>query len=209
MWNGFGPADEFARKNRILDEWCAKVGRDPKAVERTVLIDVDEIDQADAFLEAGAEHLILATHTSGGRPYDLAPLEVVERRLGLGPSRFPSFLAGYEADADALSFDELEKLISVLPPPDRRSTWVRAGTCPWRHRDRSRLWWSPGSRQGRFLSWLPLLRKGRIPRGSLLLPAAPFRRGAARGRRAGCGRSLCRRRIGSSQREPRWRAANQ
>ena len=75
MWNGFGPADEFARKNRILDEWCAKVGRDPKAVERTVLIDVDEIDQADAFLEAGAEHLILATHTSDGRPYDLAPLE--------------------------------------------------------------------------------------------------------------------------------------
>ena len=29
--------------------------------------------------------------------YDLAPLEVVERRLGLGPSRFPSFLAGYES----------------------------------------------------------------------------------------------------------------
>jgi len=82
MWNGFGPADEFARKNRILDEWCAKVGRDPKAVERTVLIDADEIDQADAFLEAGAEHLILATHTSGGRPYDLAPLERLLRAAG-------------------------------------------------------------------------------------------------------------------------------
>jgi probable F420-dependent oxidoreductase len=75
MWNGFGPADEFARKNRILDEWCARVGRDPRAVERTVLIDVDEIDAADAFLEAGAEHLILAIHTEGGRPFDLAPLE--------------------------------------------------------------------------------------------------------------------------------------
>ena len=69
MWNGFGPADEFARKNRILDEWCARVGRDPKAVERTVLIDVDEIDAADAFLEAGAEHLILAIHTEIGRAH--------------------------------------------------------------------------------------------------------------------------------------------
>ena len=32
-------------------------------------------DAADAFLEAGAEHLILAIHTEGGRPFDLAPLE--------------------------------------------------------------------------------------------------------------------------------------
>ncbi len=29
--------------------------------------------------------------------YDLAPFEVTERRLGLGPSRFPSFLSGYES----------------------------------------------------------------------------------------------------------------
>ncbi|MFM8943856.1 MAG: LLM class F420-dependent oxidoreductase [Actinomycetota bacterium] len=75
IWNGFGPPDEFARKNRILDEWCANVGRDPKAVQRSVLIDADEVDRVEAFLEAGAEHLILATHTSGGRPYDLGPLE--------------------------------------------------------------------------------------------------------------------------------------
>ena len=33
----------------------------------------------------------------GPEVYDLAPLEVVERRLSADPSRFPSFLAGYEA----------------------------------------------------------------------------------------------------------------
>ena len=39
QWNGFGPPDSYARKNQILDEWCAKVGRDPADIERTVLID--------------------------------------------------------------------------------------------------------------------------------------------------------------------------
>ncbi len=29
-WNSFGPPDNFATKNAILDEWCAKVGRDPR-----------------------------------------------------------------------------------------------------------------------------------------------------------------------------------
>ena len=38
MWNGFGPPENYAKKNAILTEWCQKVGRDPAAVERTVLI---------------------------------------------------------------------------------------------------------------------------------------------------------------------------
>lgn len=38
----------------------------------------------------------------GPAVYDLAPLEVVERRLGEGPSRFGSFRAGYEAAAGPL-----------------------------------------------------------------------------------------------------------
>jgi probable F420-dependent oxidoreductase len=37
-WNAFGPPESFAAKSAILDEWCAKVGRDPKAIERTVAI---------------------------------------------------------------------------------------------------------------------------------------------------------------------------
>jgi len=35
-WNGEGDPETWARKNRILDEHCATVGRDPGAIRRTV-----------------------------------------------------------------------------------------------------------------------------------------------------------------------------
>jgi probable F420-dependent oxidoreductase len=71
MWNGFGPADAYARRNGILDDWCAKVGRDPSAIERTVMIDTPEdVERADTFLEAGAAHLIYEV----GAPFDLEPV---------------------------------------------------------------------------------------------------------------------------------------
>ena len=60
----------------MLDEWCAEVGRDPATIERTVGIAAHEVDDAQAYLDAGASHLIVMT----GHPYDLAP---VERLLGL------------------------------------------------------------------------------------------------------------------------------
>jgi probable F420-dependent oxidoreductase len=72
IWNGFGPVETFARKSRVLDDWCAKVGRDPRAVERSVLlIGGAEIEQAERFVDAGAEHVIVAA----GAPFDLGPLE--------------------------------------------------------------------------------------------------------------------------------------
>ena len=49
----------------------------------------------------------------GPAVYDLAPLEVVERRLGLGPSRFPSFLAGYESQAGPVDRAALAAAIRV------------------------------------------------------------------------------------------------
>ena len=71
MWNAFGPPRTFRHKNEVLDRWCAEVGRDPRAVERTVAIEAEEVDRVDAYLDAGAEHLILMR----GAPFDLAPLE--------------------------------------------------------------------------------------------------------------------------------------
>jgi alkanesulfonate monooxygenase SsuD/methylene tetrahydromethanopterin reductase-like flavin-dependent oxidoreductase (luciferase family) len=75
-WNGFGPHEDFAKKNAILTEWCEEVGRDPAAIERTVLIDDDEVDKVDEFLEAGAQHLIvgLGFESFTGEPFDLEPL---------------------------------------------------------------------------------------------------------------------------------------
>ena len=72
-WNTFGPPENFAAKNRILNEWCEKEGRKPTEVERTVAIQPDEVGTIDAYLAAGVEHFIVMV----GAPYDLAPLEAL------------------------------------------------------------------------------------------------------------------------------------
>ncbi len=68
-WNGFGPPDLFAHKNRVLDEWCAQVGRDPRAIERTVLIEAEDAGRLDEYVAAGADHVMVQT----SHPFDLTP----------------------------------------------------------------------------------------------------------------------------------------
>ena len=36
IWNGEGMPDDYARRNGVLDRWCADVGRDPTSIRRTV-----------------------------------------------------------------------------------------------------------------------------------------------------------------------------
>ena len=71
MWNDFGSAERFAEKSAVLDRWCAELGRDPGEIERTTMIETAEVDTVDAYLKAGATHVILGLDT----PYDLEPLE--------------------------------------------------------------------------------------------------------------------------------------
>jgi probable F420-dependent oxidoreductase len=76
-WNSFGPPETFAHKNAVLDNWCAEIGRDPSEIERTVAISPDDVGNVDAFLEAGATHLIVMV----GHPYDLSSVEqLIARR---------------------------------------------------------------------------------------------------------------------------------
>jgi probable F420-dependent oxidoreductase len=69
-WNGFGPPASFRRKNEVLDDWCAAVGRDPTEIERTVSVRPNEVGAVDAYVEAGAQHVIVML----GSPYDLDPV---------------------------------------------------------------------------------------------------------------------------------------
>ena len=69
LWNAMGDPETFRQKVEILDEWCAKVGRDPSEIDRTVMINNDRIEDVDAYLEAGATHVILGVDA----PFDLAP----------------------------------------------------------------------------------------------------------------------------------------
>jgi len=72
MWNGFGrPVEQFAHKNRVLDDWCHKVGRSPAEVERTVTVGDDAVENLDALIEAGAQHLIVDV----AAPFDLKPVQ--------------------------------------------------------------------------------------------------------------------------------------
>jgi hypothetical protein len=69
-WNSFGPPESYAAKNKILNDWCERVGRRPEEIERTVGINANEVGNYQAYLDAGATHLIVMT----GQPYDLDPL---------------------------------------------------------------------------------------------------------------------------------------
>lgn len=71
MWNGIGDPATLTRKNAIIDEWCAKVGRDPSAIERTALVQ-PSVD-VEAVLEAGITHLIVGLDS----PFDLDVLKPV------------------------------------------------------------------------------------------------------------------------------------
>jgi alkanesulfonate monooxygenase SsuD/methylene tetrahydromethanopterin reductase-like flavin-dependent oxidoreductase (luciferase family) len=78
--NVFGPVENVRKKNEVIDEWCAKIGRNPREIERTVAINPEDLEMADEFAAAGADHLIVM-----GRPpkdgwtddsrFNFAPLE--------------------------------------------------------------------------------------------------------------------------------------
>ena len=72
IWHGFGGPGTIHRKTRILDGWCRAAGRDPSAIERSVGANLDEIDKADALLEAGATQITLGVD---GPAYDMAALD--------------------------------------------------------------------------------------------------------------------------------------
>ena len=65
-------------------------------------------ERADWWVLIDPEYLSI-----GPAVYDLAPLEVVERRLGTPPSRFPSFLQGYESADGAVDRRALASAIHV------------------------------------------------------------------------------------------------
>ncbi len=76
IWNGFGPAADYQRKNHILDEWCERVGRNPAEIERSVTLNDYDIPAClDDFAAAGARHIII--HLS--EPWDFTRVERLVR----------------------------------------------------------------------------------------------------------------------------------
>jgi len=76
IWTGFGPVENFARKNRVLDAWCEKAGRSGSAIERSVLVnEPGDLDHIDEFAELGAQEIIVPARA----PFDLTDLAKVLR----------------------------------------------------------------------------------------------------------------------------------
>ena len=78
MSNTPGPPDVVRHKNRVLDDWCARVGRDPAAVERTSNIAPNVVERMHEWVEAGAQRLQIQLD----HPFDLAPVETALRLRG-------------------------------------------------------------------------------------------------------------------------------
>ena len=73
MWNALGSPDEFARKSRILDEWCHKIGRDPSEIERTANVSVNSPRDIKEYVDAGLQHFVLRL----AHPFDTKALQRV------------------------------------------------------------------------------------------------------------------------------------
>jgi probable F420-dependent oxidoreductase len=78
MSNVGGSPDDVRRKNQVIDEWCARVGRPPQAIERTSNIPAVAVERVHQFVEAGAQRLQIQLD----HPFDLTPVETALRLRG-------------------------------------------------------------------------------------------------------------------------------
>ena len=76
IWHGFGDPETVGRKGRVLDNWCAKVGRDPTAIERSANIRAFDETTAEEYVAQGVTHLLV---NASGPDYDLGELEKLVR----------------------------------------------------------------------------------------------------------------------------------
>ena len=96
IWHGFGDPATIAHKHRVLDQWCAQIGRDPLTIERSAGVaytparlperfDLDFAGQAQALFEVGTRLFTLSLTTP---PYDFGPVrEVLAWRDGVNAGR--------------------------------------------------------------------------------------------------------------------------
>jgi alkanesulfonate monooxygenase SsuD/methylene tetrahydromethanopterin reductase-like flavin-dependent oxidoreductase (luciferase family) len=72
IWNGFGDPDMAARKCRVLDDHCRRLGRDPSEIERSIGGMENHLGELEGYVDAGVTHFILGV---GGPDWDLSALD--------------------------------------------------------------------------------------------------------------------------------------
>jgi alkanesulfonate monooxygenase SsuD/methylene tetrahydromethanopterin reductase-like flavin-dependent oxidoreductase (luciferase family) len=118
MWNVFGLPETVARKDAILREHCAAVGRDPAAIERTLgckpTIRATEAEARRVYLD-----LLQTNRTPESRMEDDVsvwvgtPEQIAQTMLGYLKVGFDTFIAELPAPYDA---ETMELLMNVVKP---------------------------------------------------------------------------------------------
>jgi probable F420-dependent oxidoreductase len=82
IWHSFGDVETMHRLAGVLEDWCAKVGRDPSEIERCTSISEQTIGNIDGYIDAGFTHFVVS---ADGPDYDLDFLtDVLAWRAGRG-----------------------------------------------------------------------------------------------------------------------------
>lgn len=79
IWHGFGSPETLTHKNQVLDDWCAKVGRDPSEIERSASFkDVagQTVESAEAMADAGINLFMMV---ADGPDYDMSQAAALTR----------------------------------------------------------------------------------------------------------------------------------
>jgi probable F420-dependent oxidoreductase len=71
IWHSWGDPFEFRRKSAVLDDWCAREGRDPSEIERSVGGDGPPEHYGKQLVELGVRMFTIGT---GGPRFDLGQL---------------------------------------------------------------------------------------------------------------------------------------
>jgi alkanesulfonate monooxygenase SsuD/methylene tetrahydromethanopterin reductase-like flavin-dependent oxidoreductase (luciferase family) len=88
LWNAWGTPDLIAHKSKVLDEHCARIGRDPAAIQRT----------AQALTVVGGTRPDIDRPVIGGSRVELADTMAEYRAIGLDELIVPDGLLGTGAD---------------------------------------------------------------------------------------------------------------
>jgi len=73
MWNTLGSLDQFIRKSAVLDEWCARVGREGREIERSANVGNLSAGEIEEWRKAGLQHFVLRI----AHPFNTRDLERV------------------------------------------------------------------------------------------------------------------------------------
>jgi F420-dependent oxidoreductase-like protein len=90
MWNGWGVPSVIAHKSAVLDEHCARIGRDPATIRRTA--------QALVAVDGGIPSGLGGTPVIGGSRAELAAVVEQYRAIGLDELIVPDDLLGEGAE---------------------------------------------------------------------------------------------------------------